>query len=296
MLRNPVVAAAGTCGYVDEFSRVFDPARIGAIATKSITREPREGNPPWRIIDAPGAMLNAIGLANVGLKRFMDEILPRTKAVDTVVIGSIAGNSIDDYVAVAAAFDGAAALPLVELNVSCPNTSDGLQFGEHPDRLRELLGAVRPALTRTKLVVKLSPNVGSIVAMAEAAIDAGADALTLINTIAAMAIDIETRQPRLSRGTGGLSGPAIHPVAVRMVHEVYDAVARDAGVPIVGLGGVMSWREAAEFILAGATATGVGTALFVDPRAPSKTAAGLERWVRRQGCRAVTELVGQIEL
>lgn len=295
-LRNPIIAASGTCGYVDELAAVLDPARIGAIVTKSITREQREGNPPWRIVDVPHGMLNAIGLANMGLERFLAEKLPEADRIDTVVIGSIAGHNIDDYIAVAEAFDAAEALPLVELNVSCPNVADGLQFGEHPEKLRQLLGAVRPVLGRTKMIVKLSPNVGDIVAMARAAVDEGADALTLINTLTAMSIDIDTRQPRVSLGTGGLSGPAIHPVAVRMVHEVYDRIARNAGVPIIGLGGVMSWREAAEFILAGASAVGMGTALFVNPRAPLKVIKGLERWVARQECASVSELVGQVQV
>jgi dihydroorotate dehydrogenase (NAD+) catalytic subunit len=294
-LRNPVMTAAGTCGYVGELAEVLDHATLGALVTKSITPESREGNPPWRVIDLPRGMLNAIGLANMGLDRFLTEQASRAADVDTVVIGSIAGGSVDDYVTVAAAFDRVAALPLVELNVSCPNTADGLQFGEHPGALRNLLEAVRPALASTGLIVKLSPNVGDIVAMARAAIDGGADALTLINTVSAMAIDVETRQPRLSRGTGGLSGPSIHPIAVRMVHEVHDAVARDAGIPLIGLGGVMRWQDAAELILAGASAVGIGTALFVDPRAPARVVKGLSKWVERQGCASVSELVGQVQ-
>lgn len=297
-LRNPLVMAAGTCGYVEELADVLDPACVGAIVTKSITREAREGNPPWRMIDLhrSSAMLNAIGLANVGLERFVREKLPAVSRVNTVVIGSIAGHSIDDYVAVAAAFDQSGQLPAVELNVSCPNTADGLQFGEHPQKLRELLAEVRPALRSTKLIVKLSPNVGDIVGMAQAAIEAGADALTLINTVTAMAIDVETRTPRLSRGSGGLSGPAVHPIAVRMVYEVYRKAARDAGVPIIGLGGVMTWEDAAEFILAGATAVGMGTALFVDPTLPRKVACGLEQWTLRQGCKSITELIGKVNV
>lgn len=294
-LRNPIIAASGTCGYVDELAGVLDPRAIGAIVTKSITREEREGNPPWRIVDVPHGMLNAIGLANMGLDRFLAEKLPEAEKIDTVVIGSIAGHNLDDYLAVAEAFDDADALPLVELNVSCPNVEDGLQFGEHPQKLRELLGAVRPVLSKTKMIVKLSPNVGDIVAMARAAIEEGADALTLINTITAMAIDVHSRQPRVSIGTGGLSGPGIHPVAVRMVHEVYDRVAREAGIPIIGLGGVMTWREAAEFILAGASAVGIGTALFVNPRAPLKIARGLAKWVAGQDCASVRELIGQVQ-
>jgi dihydroorotate dehydrogenase (NAD+) catalytic subunit len=295
-LRNPIVAAAGTCGYVDELAGVMDVRSIGAIVTKSITREPREGNEPWRIVDLPGAcgMLNVIGLANVGIDAFVRDKLPAVKEVDTIVIGSIAGQSIDEYVAVASAMEGSGELRAVELNVSCPNTADGLQFGEHPQKLTDLLNAVRPVLKSTRMLVKLSPNVSDIVAMARAAIESGADALTLINTVSAMAIDVDTRQPRLSRGSGGLSGPAIHPIAVRMVHEVYRSVAKSANVPIIGLGGVMTWKDAAELILAGASAVGMGTALFVDPTLPRKVARGLEQWVARQGCASISELVGQV--
>jgi dihydroorotate dehydrogenase (NAD+) catalytic subunit len=291
-LRNPIVLAAGTCGYIREVADILDPRKLGAITTKSITREPREGNPPWRLVDVPRGMLNAIGLANVGLDAFMAEKLPAAKDLGTVVIGSIAGHSIDDYVAVARAFDAAAPLPLVELNVSCPNTADGLQFGEHPRKLADLLREVRPALATTKMIVKLSPNVGDITAMARAAIEGGADALTLINTVSALAIDVETRTPRLSRGSGGLSGPAIHPIAVRMVREVYRDVAREANVPIIGLGGVMHWEDAAELILAGATAVGMGTALFVDPRLVGKVVDGLAGWAAKQGVASIGELKG----
>ncbi len=295
-LRNPVIAAAGTAGYAAELADVLDPAELGAIVTKSITPEPRKGNPPWRIVDAARGMLNAIGLANVGLDRFLSEKLPEVARTDTVVIGSIAGACVDDYVAVAEAFDAAKELPLVELNVSCPNTEDGLLFGEDPGALAVLLRAVRPVLRRTPMIVKLSPTVSDIVAVARTAIDAGADVLTLINTFPAMAIDVETRQPRLSRGTGGLSGPAVHPIAVRMVQEVYESVARDAKVPIIGVGGVMDWKDAAEFILAGASAVGMGTALFVDPRSPIRVAKGLRAWARRQGSTSIGDLVGRVEM
>lgn len=290
-LRNPLVAAAGTCGYVDELAGVLPPEALGAIVTKSITREPREGNPPWRLAEVPLGMLNAVGLANVGLDRFLAEKLPKARGLGTVVIGSIAGGSVEDYRAVAEAFDAEDLLPIVELNVSCPNTADGLVFGEDPKRLRGLLKQVRPVLRRTKLLVKLAPNVADITAMAEAAIEGGADGVTLINTFPAMAIDVESRRSRLSAGSGGLSGPAIHPIAVRMVHEVHRRLAGRAS--IVGLGGVMTWQDAAEFILAGATAVGMGTALFVDPRAPVAIGKGLARWVERQGCASLRELVGQ---
>jgi dihydroorotate dehydrogenase (NAD+) catalytic subunit len=295
-LRNPVIAAAGTCGYVDELAQVLEPGRLGALVTKSITREPRSGHPPWRLVEIPRGMLNAVGLANVGLEAFLRDKLPSAGGLDTVVIGSIAGNSIDDYVTVAAAFDEHESLPLVELNVSCPNTADGQVFGEDPGRLRELLGAVRVVLKRTRMLVKLAPNVGDITAMAAAAIEAGADGLTLINTFPALALDTSTRTSRLGAGLagGGLSGPAIHPIAVRMVYDVHRSVAGPAGVPIVGLGGVMRWQDAAEFILAGATAVGMGTALFVDPRKPVAVIAGLERWVRDQGCASIGDLVGKV--
>lgn len=293
-LRNPIIAAAGTCGYVDELADAIDPARLGGIISKSITRRPREGNAPWRMVGLPGAMFNAIGLANVGVERFLTEKLPAAQGLGTVLIASIAGNSVEDYVGIAAACDGRIELPMVELNVSCPNTADGLMFGEDPASLVGLLREVRPALQRTKMVVKLSPNVSDIVAMAAAAIEGGADGLSLINTISAMSIDVRTRTPRLSNGRGGLSGPAIHPIAVRMIHDVHRGVARDAGVPILGVGGVMSWEDAAEFILAGATAVAMGTALFVDPRRPLAVVRGLERWVRSQGCANLSELVGAV--
>lgn len=295
-LRNPVVLAAGTCGYLDEMADVLELSRIGAVVTKSITAEPREGNKPWRILDAPAGMLNAIGLANMGLDAFVRERLPRAATCGTIVFGSVAGNSIADYVSVAAAFDASSHIPAIELNVSCPNTSDGLIFGEDPASLHSLLAEVRPAVTHSKLIVKLSPNAPSIMKMAQAAVEGGADALTLINTFTALAIDVQTRKPRIANGTAGYSGPGIHPIAVRMVRDVYKGVAQQANIPIIGLGGVMRWEDAAEFILAGATAVGMGTALFVDPKLPLKVIAGLQRWVSQQGCRSVGELIGCLEM
>lgn len=291
-LANPVVLAAGTCGYVREMADAVPLSRLGAITTKSITREPREGNAPWRIVDSPAGMLNAIGLANVGLDRFLSEKLPTARGLPCALFGSAAGHGIDEYLAVAAAFDAAPEIAAVELNVSCPNTADGLQFGEHAGALRGLLEVVRPAVRSKPVFVKLSPNVGDVVAMAAAAIAGGADALVVANTFSAMAIDVETRAFRLSRGRGGLSGPGIHPIVVRMVHDVWRGPAREAGVPVVALGGVSNWRDAAEFILAGATAVAMGTALFIDPRAPLAVVDGLARWTERQGCRAVSELIG----
>jgi dihydroorotate dehydrogenase (NAD+) catalytic subunit len=279
---------------MDELADAFDLRWLGAVTTKSITPEERAGNDPWRIIDVPGGMMNAIGLANVGLGKFLAEKLPSAAGVPCPVFGSVAGHSVEDYVRVAAAFDANTVFPIIELNVSCPNTATGLQFGDDPSALKALLAEVRPVVKRAKLFVKVSPN-ADVVKLSGAAVEAGADGLTLVNTVTAMSIDVHTRRPRLSRGRGGLSGPAIHPIAVRMVHDVYRAVAKPAGVPIIGLGGVLRWEDAAEFILVGASAVGVGTALFVDPRTPVALAKGLAQWVRAQGASSITELVGAME-
>lgn len=296
-LRNPVILAAGTAGYIDEMADALDLTRVGAVVTKSITAEPREGNATWRILECPGGMLNAIGLANVGVERFVREHAPRAASADAIVIGSIAGVSVEGYVAVARAMDAIDAIPAVEINVSCPNVHGGASFGDTPAALAELVGALRPALARTKLFVKLPPAATgppgfSIVDLALAAVDAGADALSIANTVPAMAIDVETRAPRLANVTGGLSGPAIHPIVVRLVHLVHRATPR---TPIIGVGGVTTWEGAAEFILAGATAVEIGSALFADPRAPLAVCKGLEKWVRRQRKQSIAELVGGVE-
>lgn len=295
-LRNPVILAAGTAGYLDEYADALDLSRVGALVTKSITARPRESNRTWRILDSKAGMLNAIGLANVGHEHYAAHIAPRAGDVPCVVIDSVADFSIDDYVKVAAMFDDAPAIGAVELNVSCPNVHGGTLFGHEPAKLRELLGAVRPVLSQTKLFVKLAPDAPDIVATARVSVEAGAEGLTISNTVPAMAIDVETRRPRLAAVTGGLSGPAIHPIAVRLVHLVYRAVARDAGVPIIGAGGVTHWDDAAEFILAGATAVEMGSALFADPRSPLRVAKGLEKWVARQGCSSLRELIGAVDL
>jgi len=299
-LRNPVMLAAGTHGTLDEFGDVCPLDTVGAVVTKSLTPEPREGNPTWRILDVRGGagMLNAIGLANPGVDRFCEHLAERAAGMPTVVVGSAAGFSIEDYVRVVGTLDawGDRGIPAIELNVSCPNVRTGTEFGHSPGLIRELMTAVRPAATRTKLFVKLSPVTPDLVGVARAAIEAGADALTLCNTMPAMAIDVRTRRPRLANVTGGLSGPGVHPVAVRLVHEVYRGVAKDAGVPIIGVGGVMGWEDAAEFILAGATAVQMGTALLADPRSPRRVVAGLRRWVRGQGAGSVSELIGALRI
>lgn len=297
-LRNPLIAASGTAGYGPEIADVVSETRFGAITTKSITPESRDGNPPWRVTDLPAGMLNAIGLANLGLARFVDEVLPALDGLDTVMIGSIAGHRIDDYVEVAAAFGGesATALRLVELNVSCPNTATGRLLGSDPDDLATLVAAARDALGSKPMLVKLSPGESDVAGLAIAAVRAGADGLTVANTYPAMSIDPETRRSRIGRAAGGMSGPAVHPIAVKLVHDVRARLAAEGLlVPIIGLGGVQSWSDAAEFVLAGATGVGIGTGLFVDPGAPKRVVRGLEGWVRRQGFESVEDLVGGFE-
>jgi dihydroorotate dehydrogenase (NAD+) catalytic subunit len=302
-LRTPVILAAGTAGYIDEMADAIDLSRVGAVVTKSITGESREGNRTWRIIEHPtaSAMLNAIGLANVGIDRFVAEYGGRIAGAGTTVIGSIAGSSIEEYTRVARGMAGLAGMPAVELNVSCPNVHGGCEFGVDAGALRELLSSVRSVLGDKRLLVKLSPiAVGgpgaNMIAIARAAIEGGAHGLCIANTVPAMAIDVNSRRPRLSNVTGGLSGPAVHPIAVKLVHDVYRGLAREAGVPIIGIGGVLRWEDAAEFILAGATAVEMGTALFADPRSPLKVAQGLESWVRRQNATGVHQLVGAVAL
>jgi dihydroorotate dehydrogenase (NAD+) catalytic subunit len=300
-LRNPVMLAAGTAGYVDEMAGAMDLSRLGGLVTKSITGDAREGNPTWRILECRTGMLNAIGLANVGAAGFEREHAPRVAGCPCAVVGSIAGASLEEYQAVGRVFAGIDAMPAVEVNVSCPNVHSGTQFGDDPDALRDLVVALRETLASKRLFVKLPPvTTGApgvdIVGLATASLDAGADGLTIANTTPAMAIDVETREPRLANVTGGLSGPAVHPVVVRLIHVVHRAVAKERGAPIIGAGGVTTWEDAAEMILAGATAVQVGAATFADPRIPAKIARGLEKWVRRQGAGSISELVGAVRL
>ena len=294
-LANPTLTCSGTCGYAFEYGDFMDLSRLGAFVTKSITLEERAGNEPTRIVETRAGMLNAIGLANVGLKRFLAEKVPLLLKMRCPVIVNVAGHSFDDYVETCAAMDSLDCVAGVELNVSCPNVKDGLTFGTHPGRLRELTGAVNKVVRKKPLMVKLSPNVEDITQTAAAAVEGGADVLTLINTFTATAIDIERRRPRLANVTGGLSGPAIKPIALHLVSRVYRNVARAANVPIVGMGGVQSWLDAVEFILAGATAVGIGTALFVDPATPNKVADGLADYLERMEIGSVSELVGTLE-
>lgn len=310
-LRTPVLLAAGTAGTLDEMGDALDLSRVGGVVTKSITPLARDGNATWRVLPVEGGMLNAVGLANVGLDAFLRDYAPRVERVPTTIIGSISGFSVEDFVRVAAGMAGVPAIRAVELNVSCPNVKHGTEFGSDPGLLAELVREVRAVLPATRLFVKLSPIAMGPVKLptiARAAVEPpggtpggpnqrpGADALCVCNTISAMAIDVRTRRPRLANVTGGLSGPALHPIAVKLVHDVYRELARDTGTPIIGLGGVVRWEHAAEFVLAGATAVEIGTGLFADPRAPISVARGLAAWAKSLGAARVQDLVGTVDL
>jgi dihydroorotate dehydrogenase (NAD+) catalytic subunit len=296
LLANPVMTASGTCGYGLELAPYLDLSRLGAFTTKSITRLERRGNDPPRVAEVRHGLLNAIGLANIGLERFMSEKVPDLPKLGCPIVVNVAGGGIDDYVAVCAALDPVEEISALELNVSCPNVADGLEFGTDPRRLAQLLGEVRPAVKRCVLIVKLSPNVTDIVAVARAAIAGGAEVLSMVNTFAGMSIDVETHRPRLANTSGGLSGPAIKPLAVHLVHQVYRQVARQAGVPIIGMGGIETWQDAVEFLLAGASAVAVGTALFVNPGAPVEIIEGMQAYLQRRGLGSVRDLVGRVQL
>lgn len=306
-LRSPIVLAAGTAGVIDEMADVLDLSMIGAITTKSITLEPREGNDWWRILDLPGAagMINAIGLANPGLDAFLEHACPNAAgrrgigALPCKVIASVAGFSVDEYVKVAANIDAYSAshggcFPLIELNVSCPNVRSGVEFGHSAGLIRELLEAVRPVVRTARLIVKLGPMTPDLPGVALAAAYAGADVLNLGNTIPAMSIDVEQRRPRIANTTGGMSGPALHPVMLKHVYETRRRLSEVRPIPILATGGVLQWEDAAAYILAGASAVGVGTGLFVDPRSPITIARGLDRWIARQGRADLSALIGDL--
>ncbi|MCY2931475.1 MAG: dihydroorotate dehydrogenase [Planctomycetota bacterium] len=295
-LSNPLMTASGTCGYADEYADFLDMRELGAFVTKSITVKPRKGNEYQRVIETRAGMLNAIGLANVGLEAFLREKVPLLERLKLPVFVNVAGTTVDDYVAVAQALEAVPVVRGVELNISCPNVKEGgIQFGTDPRQVELVTGALRAVCRKNILIVKLSPNVTDITATARAAVEAGADALSMINTFTAMAIDVETRRPVLANRTGGLSGPAIRPIAVRMVHEVYTKVARHARVPIIGMGGIQYAHDALEFLLAGATGLAVGTSLFVNPACVVDIKNGIAQYLRRHGCASVREIVGTLK-
>ncbi|NJD38003.1 MAG: dihydroorotate dehydrogenase [Geobacter sp.] len=290
-LRNPVMTASGTFGYGEEFKEYVDLEKIGAFVTKGLSLKPRAGNPTPRIVETPGGMLNAIGLQNVGIDAFIQKKVPFLRTGNTPAIANFFGYTPDEYAELAARLDAIPEVAALEVNISCPNVKQGgIVFGTDPACAASVVAACRAATSKT-LIVKLSPNVTDIVEMAQACEGAGADALSVINTLTGMAIDLERRRPVLANVTGGLSGPAIKPIALRMVWQV----ARAVKVPVIGIGGIMSAIDALEFILAGATAVQVGTASFVNPGAAQEIAEGMEQWLAARGIADITSLIGALE-
>ncbi len=289
-LKNPVLTASGTFGYGEEFAEFVDLNRLGGVIVKGISLKPIKGNPPPRIWETPSGMLNAIGLENPGVEVFLNEKMPYLRKYDTAVIVNLFGSTLDEYVAVAERLDGVPGIAGIEVNISCPNVkAGGMAFGTDLRATFELLSAVRKA-TRLPLIAKLSPNVTDVTTFARAAADAGCDGLSLINTLLGMAIDVRCRKPRLANCTGGLSGPAIRPVAVRMVWQV----ARSVSLPIIGMGGIVTGEDAIEFLLAGASAVAVGTANFINPRATLDVLDGIEGFMREQKIGALREFIGKV--
>ena len=287
-LKNPVLTASGTFGYGEEFSDFIDLSRLGGIVVKGTTINHREGNPYPRMVETPSGMLNAVGLQNKGVNYFINEIYPRIKDFDTEVIVNVSGAKVEDYVAVCERLSGLDKIHAIELNISCPNVKQGgMAFGTSCAGASQVVRAARDAFGKT-LIVKLSPNVTNIAEIARAVEAEGADAVSLVNTFLGMAIDVESRRPYLSTITGGLSGPCIRPIAVRMVWQVAQAVK----VPVIGLGGIMNGRDALEFILAGATAVQVGTANFIDPAVTVKIVDYLEQYLERHKLSSIREIIG----
>ncbi|MBI5846111.1 MAG: dihydroorotate dehydrogenase [Deltaproteobacteria bacterium] len=290
-LKNPVLTASGTFGYGLEFSPLFDLNLLGGIVTKGLSLNPSAGNPPPRIVETPCGMLNAIGLENVGLDAFLAEKLPRLKDFDTVVIANIYGKTLEDYVELARRLNDAEKVEGIEVNISCPNVkAGGVAFGVDPIAAAQVIGAVRRVSTKT-IIAKLSPNVTSIAVIARAVEDAGADAVSLINTLTGIAVNIDTRRPVLANVTGGLSGPAIKPVGLRMVWEA----ARAIKIPVIGIGGIVTAKDALEYLLVGASAVQVGTANFVDPLASVKIVEGIEKFCLEKGIGRITDFIGALE-
>ncbi|WP_456419508.1 dihydroorotate dehydrogenase [Thermovibrio sp.] len=287
---NPVWTASGTFGFGLEYAPYLDLNKVGAVCVKGLSIKPREGNEPPRIWETPCGMLNAIGLQNPGVEYFLKEIVPKLKQYKCRVIANIYGSTVEEYVAVAKEISGEEGVDAVELNISCPNVKKGgLAFGVDPVEAAKLTEEVKKVLDKP-LIVKLSPNVTDIVEIARAIESAGADALSAINTLLGMAIDIKKRRPRLKNKFGGLSGPAIKPVAVRMVYQVSKAVK----IPVIGIGGISTWEDAVEFFLAGARAVQVGTANFFNPKAVEEIVAGIEKYMKEEGFKSVEEMVGAL--
>lgn len=289
--QNPILVASGTFGYGEEYAQLIDLNKLGGVITKSITLNPREGNPPPRTCETPSGMLNAIGLANVGVNGFIKEKLPFLRTLETKIIVNVAGSTLEEYVKVARRLSRVKGIHMLEINISCPNVKEGgMQFGATEEGAYQVVKAVREN-TSHPLMVKLSPNVTDITAIALSVQEAGCDAISLINTLVGMAIDSETRKPFLSNITGGLSGPAIKPVALAMVWKV----AQKVKVPVVGIGGIMNTKDALEFLLSGASMIQVGTANFVDPKSSIKIIDGLKDYCEQNNVRKIKELVGKLK-
>ena len=291
-LKNPLIAASGCFGYGTEYSDVVDIASLGAVAVKGLFLAEREGHPPPRIVETPAGMLNAIGLQGIGVHRFIAEKMPELRARGAVVIVNICGTTLQEYVELATILSDVDGVHALELNISCPNIKEGgITFGCSLHGTGDVVSAVRN-VTKLPVVPKLTPNVTDIKSIAKAAEDAGADAVSLVNTFLAMAIDVETRRPRLSNIVGGLSGPAIRPIAVRMVYECRQAVS----IPIIGMGGISSAADALEFMIAGATAVQVGTANFVDPLIWTKLLSGIQSYMERHNLTSLSDLTGSLDI
>jgi dihydroorotate dehydrogenase (NAD+) catalytic subunit len=291
-LKTPVLAASGTFAYGVELRDLVDLSAVGGIVVKGLSREPMDGNPPPRVWETEAGMINSIGLQNIGVRAFVSEKLPQLRGAGTAIFANVFGYAVEDYLEVVRVLEDAEGIAAYELNVSCPNTKHGgIFFSNDPALLAEVVGAVRK-IARRPLIVKLSPNVARIEPLAKAAEEAGAGALSLVNTFIALAIDPKTRKPRLGAGFGGLSGPAIKPIAVRMVHEA----ARAVKIPVVGLGGISNGLDAAEFLIAGASAVEVGTANFWDPAAPVRIARELDEFLQQEGIEHVNKLIGTLKL
>ena len=291
-LRNPVIAASGTFAYGVEFEKLVDLDALGGFVVKGLSREPIEGNPPPRLFETEAGMMNSIGLQNIGVRAFVKQKLPALAQLHTAIFANVFGYAVEDYVEVVRVLESAAGISGYELNVSCPNTCHGgIYFSSDPALLGQVVEAVKRVATRP-VIVKLSPNVAQIEPLARAAEVSGADALSLVNTFIALAIDARTRRPRIGAGFGGLSGPAIKPIALRLVYQAAQAVK----IPVVGLGGIASGTDAAEFLIAGATAVEVGTATFWDPSSPLRIARELGKFLRNEGVGSVRDLVGTLKM
>jgi dihydroorotate dehydrogenase (NAD+) catalytic subunit len=290
LFRNPVMMASGTCGYGSEFDDFINIEQLGGIIVKGTTLEPREGNPYPRMAETASGMLNAVGLQNKGIDYFIKNIYPHLSDYHTNVIVNVNGNTVEEYTELSRRLSDLTAIPAIELNISCPNVKrGGMIFGTNPDAAREVIASVRKAYNKT-LIVKLSPNVTDITEFARISADEGADAVSLINTLVGMAIDPKTMKPRLSTITGGLSGPAIKPVALRMVWQA----ARAVTIPVIGIGGIMNYEDALEFIMAGATGVQIGTASFIEPRTAINVITGINSFLDNRGFASVSEITGII--